>query len=113
MCLCMVQASLQAYLRECIGPLGSYWRNAEELQLELSKKQGKSWFGRYRLLFLDLGIDWEKGPVPLSDLEQLNLTRDDLIHNIDMMSLNVERIEKKSPQFAILRHVCRNASAGF
>jgi len=51
-CLCMVQASLQAYLRACIGPLGSYWWNVEELQLELGKKQGKSWFQRYRLLFL-------------------------------------------------------------
>lgn len=69
-CLCMVQASLQAYLRECIGPLGSYWWDVEQLPLELSKKQGKTWFGRYRLLFLDLGINWEKGPVSLSDLEQ-------------------------------------------
>jgi hypothetical protein len=98
-CLCMVQASLQAYLRECIGPLGSLWWNPEALQAELSRKQGKTWFGRYRLLFLDLGIDWEEGPVLLSDLEQLNLTRDDLTHNIDMMSFNVERVQNHAKRF--------------
>ncbi len=98
-CLCMVQASLQAYLRECIGHLGSYWWDVERLRLELSKKQGKTWLGRYRLLFLDLRIDWEKGPVSLSDLEQLNLTRDDLTHNIDMTTFSVERVEKHAKRF--------------
>lgn len=49
---------------------------------ELAKKEGQSWFGRYRLLFLeDLLIDWNDGPVPPLQLEQLNLTRNDLIHS--------------------------------
>src|SRR5690348_4106449 len=30
-CLCMAQACLQAYLRECISPLGSMWWDSERL----------------------------------------------------------------------------------
>jgi len=100
-CLCMVQATLQAYLRDCIGPLGSLWWNSSELRRRIGRKQG-NWFQRYRMLFLeDLGVDWQHGPVPLVDLEQLNLTRDDLIHNIDMMSFNVKRVENHAEQFPI------------
>jgi hypothetical protein len=55
----MVQASLEAYLEECIGPHRGLWWNSEQLRANLPKKQGGTWFGRYRLLFLDdLGIDW-------------------------------------------------------
>jgi len=100
-CLCMVQATLQAYLQDCVGPLGSLWWNSSELRRRLSQKQG-NWFQRYRVLFRDdLGIDWERGPVPIADLEQLNLTRDDLIHNIDMRSFSVERVDKHAERYPI------------
>jgi hypothetical protein len=99
-CLCMVQASLVAYLKSCISPAGSYWWDSTKLVASLGAKKGKNWFERYRLLFLDdLGVDWERGPVRLTDLEQLNLTRDDLIHPIDIMSFSVERDEKHARRF--------------
>lgn len=98
--LCMVQASLKAYLQGCIGPTGSIWWRPKILLSLLASKKGKSWFERYRLLFLeDLGIDWNTGPVPLSSLEQLNLTRDDLVHNGDLLNLSVERTEKHVERF--------------
>lgn len=100
--LCMVQASLKAYLQGCVGPTGSIWWRPKILLSLLAKKQGKSWLGRYRLLFLeDLGIDWSKGPISLSELEQLNLTRDDVIHNVDVLSMNVERTEKHSERYPV------------
>jgi len=100
--LCMAQASLQAYLKGCIGPTGSIWWRPKILLSLLAKKQGKSWFGRYRLLFLeDLGIDWTKGPVSLSELEQLNLTRDDVIHNMDVLTVNVERTEQHTERYPV------------
>jgi hypothetical protein len=96
----MVHVSLIAYLQECIGPAGSLWWNPKALQAELARKKGGSWFGRYRLLFLEnLGIDWDQGPVSLAELEQLNLTRHDLIHNTDMFSTNVERVEEHAKRF--------------
>lgn len=99
-CFCMVQASLQAFLRDCIGPLGSLWWSHEELRASLGTKKAASWFERYRLLFLeDLGIDWNQGPVPLSKLEQLNLTRNDLIHNVDTFTMAVERSDGHSEKF--------------
>ncbi len=100
-CLCMVQACLQAYLKECISPLGALWWDANALHDELGKKDGKNWFGRYRLLFLDLGVDWSKGPVALSALEQLNLTRDDLMHNVRTMTFDVERAEKHTKRYPV------------
>jgi len=41
-----------------------------DLPERLASKKAKSWFERYRLLFLDdMGIDWHKGPVKLDDLD--------------------------------------------
>ena len=101
-CLCMVQASLKAYLERCIGPHGGLWWNSERLRAELPKKRGGSWFGRYRLLFLDdLGVDWNSGPVSLAELEQLNLTRDDLNHNVDMLSMSIERNEQHVERYPV------------
>lgn len=99
-CLCMVQASLQAYLREMIGPRGSLWWKAQALLDRFNKKPGRNWFERYRRLFIDdLRIDWNNGPIPLSKLEQLNLTRDDLTHGMDIFSVNVKRNERHVERF--------------
>jgi hypothetical protein len=98
--LCMVQSSLKAYLRECVGPLGNVWWNPDQLKAELPNKKGGSEFGRYRLLFLeDLEVDWNQGPVKLADLEQLNLTRDDLTHQVDMFNTNVARAAKHASRY--------------
>jgi hypothetical protein len=68
----------------------------------LAKKKAKSWLHRYRLLFVeDLGIDWSKGPVSFSELEQLNLTRDDVVHNVDVLSMNVGRTENHAERFPV------------
>jgi hypothetical protein len=98
-CLCSVQASLQTYLREYIGPCGAYWWKPERLRSEFRKKRG-NWFERYRLLFReDLGIDWSTGPVSLDQLEQLNLTRDDLNHNVDLLSVTIARSKTHARRF--------------
>ena len=100
-CLCAVQGSLQAYLKAYVGPSGAVWWNDKHLERELRDKPRKaSWFEKYRLLFLDdLGIDWTSGPVSLDELEQLNLTRNDLNHNVDVMSLSVSRTSEHATRF--------------
>jgi len=101
-CLCMVEATLQTYLRDCISPVGSCWWKPSELKARLNQKKsrGRHWFERYRLLFLNhLEIDWKKGPVSLSDIEQVNLTRNDLIHQVDMLSFSIKRDEKHAKKF--------------
>jgi hypothetical protein len=102
-CLCMVQASLQTYLQDSISTYGFYWWKPSSLIARLSHiKKADGTFQRYRLLFRDhLGIDWEKGPVAIADLEQLNLTRNNLIHPIDIMSFSVKRDEKHAEGFPI------------
>ena len=99
-CLCMVQASLQTYLQESISPYGSYWWKPAALMALVGRKKADSKFQRYRVLYRDhLGVDWERGPVSIADLEQLNLTRNNLIHPIDNTSFSVKRDEKHAERF--------------
>lgn len=102
-CLCMVQASLQSYLEDSISPLGSYWWNpATLIALLRQRNKSDSKFQRYRRLFRDhLGVDWDKGPVAVADLEQLNLTRNDLMHSIDIGSFSVGRDEEHAQRFPV------------
>ncbi len=100
-CLCMVYASLKAYLDRFINSIARNFRNGSQLQQLLAGKKAKSWFERYRLLFVeDLGIDWHKGPVKLSELEHLNLARDDVTHNVDVTSMYVHQTERHAKRYA-------------
>ena len=43
---------------------------------------GKNWLERYKNHFLqEYDIDWESGPVPIEELEEVNLARNDVEHN--------------------------------
>ena len=98
-CLCMVYASCKAYLEEYIREMERDYRGLGDLRTKLAGKKAKSWFERYRLLFLEeLGIDWRKGPVDLAQLEHLNLTRDDVTHNVDVMSILVFQTDRHKEQ---------------
>jgi DNA-binding XRE family transcriptional regulator len=46
-----------------------------------------------------MGIDWSTGPVKLDELEQINLTRDDLIHNIDVTTQAVYKNERHAERY--------------
>jgi hypothetical protein len=99
-CLCMVFASCKAYLEECVDEMARDYRGLGDLRQILAQKKAKSWFERYRLLFLEeLGIDWEKGPVKLADLEHMNLARDDLTHNVEVMSMYVYQTESHAQRY--------------
>ena len=51
-CLCMVYASLKAYLEEYVAEMARHFRKAfSDLPERLASKKAKSWFERYRLLF--------------------------------------------------------------
>jgi len=100
-CLCMVYASFKAYLGEFITAMSNDYRGGfEDLRRRLAAKKANSWFERYRQLFLeDLGIDWHKGPVKLSEMEHLNLARDDVTHNVDVMSTYVYQTERHAERY--------------
>jgi hypothetical protein len=100
-CLIMVHASLQAFLKEYVAELArTHGHNVAEVRSSLDAIRAKNWFERYRLFFLQqLGIDWENSPVKLTDLEQINLTRDDLIHNVEVTTTYVYRAKKHAERF--------------
>lgn len=100
-CLMMVFASLQAFLREQVSHMAeAFGRDRKGVRVRLDAVKAKHWFERYRKFYLEeFGIDWSKGPVKLDDLEQINLTRDDLVHNVDVTSPYVYRTEKHAARF--------------
>ena len=101
LCLCFVQGSLKAYLEERVNDIGRVFgiATSENLKRRLAAKSG-NWFQKYRLLFLeDLKIDWQRSPVPITDLEHLNLTRDDITHNVDLTTTYVGQTQKHAGRF--------------
>lgn len=99
-CLLMIHASLQAYLREYVALASRLHRDSPDISKMLNGTGGRNWFEKYRLLFNGaFRIDWEKGPTKLTDIEQINLTRDDLIHNVDVATNLVYRTKAHSDRF--------------
>lgn len=99
-CLSMVQASLKAFLEEYVNDMANYHRQFSAAKSELAKTKAASWFERYRLFFLNyFYIDWQRGPVNIEDLEQINLTRDDLTHNVNVTTHTVYQTEKHAKRF--------------
>jgi hypothetical protein len=64
----LVRAALREYLSSFINLYG-----------DPLTASGKNWLRLYRKHFLEThGIDWEEGPVPLDELEEVNLARNDV-----------------------------------
>ncbi len=65
-----MQGALRVYLSSFVDLSG----------IPLNAK-GNNWVERYKDHFLNVcGIDWNPSPVPLSELEEINLARNDLEH---------------------------------
>jgi hypothetical protein len=96
----MIQASLKAFLEEYVNDMARYYSPFAEAKSELAKTKASNWFDRYRLFFLNcFHIDWERGPVKIQDLEQINLTRDDLIHNVDVTTHAIYQSKKHAQRY--------------
>lgn len=66
------------------------------MQADLAATRGKGWFDRYRTFFRDqLTIDFARSPISIDEIEHMNLTRDDLIHNVDITTTNAVYQTKK------------------
>ncbi len=99
-CLLIIHASLQVFLKELVTERLHMKGDSGDISTKLKATGGKNWFDSYRLLFLkELGVDWNTGPTKLTDIEQINLTRDDLIHNIDVATTTVYRTKNHSNRF--------------
>jgi hypothetical protein len=58
------------------------------------------WFPRYKQLFLDAyGVDWQAGPVPLNEIEELNLARNDIQHPGFEFGMNRKRSKVHQSRF--------------
>ena len=74
-CLCLVQSALKQFLEAFLQETG-----------EKPPAGKQDWFKRYRTFFRETyGIEWEKGPVKMEVLEDLNLARNDIQHEGSLM----------------------------
>jgi len=54
-----------------------------------------NWFDRYKAFFLEAyGIDWESGPLAPSELEEINLARNDIQHSEEQFGMD----RRQSPE---------------
>lgn len=64
------------------------------------KKKNESWFERYKIHFRDgYGIDWDMAPVPVSELEEVNLARNDSEHREDPLGMTRRQSEEHARRF--------------
>jgi hypothetical protein len=82
--LAFIQAVFHAYLERMVVELGG-----EQLLHRVSQMGKGSSFQNYRELFLQCNIDWAGSGVDLDFLEQSILTRNDFMHNVDLLSAYV------------------------
>jgi hypothetical protein len=72
----------QAALKLVYSALREYLTSFIELYGVPLTAKGKNWFEKYKKHFLDVyGIDFEKAPIPLEELEEVNLARNDSEHS--------------------------------
>jgi hypothetical protein len=72
----------QAALKLVHGALHDYLKAFVDLYRVPLTANGRNWLERYKKHFYDTyDIDFEKGPVPLAELEEVNLARNDVEHS--------------------------------
>jgi hypothetical protein len=87
--LCLVQSSLREYLDGFISRSGC------------AAPTGRgNWFRRYKQFFLETyGVDWETGPVPAHELEEINLARNDIHHTGQEFGMTRRQSEEHQTRF--------------
>jgi hypothetical protein len=85
----LVQSALREYL---ISFVDMY-----EIPL---KTTGRNWLERYKKHFLDVyGIDWDKAPVPVAELEEVNLARNDVEHSGEPFGMTRRQSQEHERRF--------------
>jgi hypothetical protein len=100
----LVQASFRDYL--------AWFLKLYRVELTAS---GAHWLERYKNQFLETyGIDWDRGPVKFSELEEVNLARNDVEHSgepFDMTRSQSEHHRKRFPLGVFVHEVDRQIAA--
>jgi hypothetical protein len=90
----------QAALKLVHGAFRDYLRWFVKLGGVELTATGKNWLERYKRHFRDAyGIDFEQGPVPLDELEEVNLARNDAEHNSDPFGMTRRQSDEHQLRF--------------
>lgn len=72
----------QAALKLVQGALREYLKSFVDMHGVPLTAKGRNWLEKYKKHFFDVyGIDFDKSPVPLEELEEVNLARNDAEHS--------------------------------
>ncbi len=88
-CLSIVSASLQDYFKENLQRRGIAEEAEKYISQQRRKVKGESWLNRYIWFFGEaFSIDWSKSPIPIEQLEEINLARNSVQHGPPGLGLN-------------------------
>jgi len=91
----LVQGALREYLSSFLNLYG-----------DPLTASGKNWLRLYRKHFLEThGIDWEEGPVPLDELEEVSLARNDVERCGDRFGMTRRLTKDRELSFPVSRFV--------
>ena len=95
MCISVLAASLQLYLKELVQDRGVGRPEDDEVA-----KKAQGWINRYRVFFRNkVGIDWGGGPSNLAVLEEIVLARNRVQHPESITSLGFEQSDKDAAKY--------------
>jgi hypothetical protein len=104
----------QAELKLVHGALRDYLNWFVKLTGVKLTASGANWLERYKNHFaVAYGIDFEKGPVQLSDLEEINMARNDFEHEgqaFGMTRLQTKEHQRRFPLGMFVHEVDREIS---
>lgn len=89
----LLEKALHDYLREFVMREAGV-RHTEDLSPILKRYGGKGWFDNLcSFLKQETPFDWSRSPVPFERIEQINLTRNDVVHNPAIDNTSPEQSE--------------------
>lgn len=98
-CLSIVSASLQEFFKELLQRNGIAGQ-AEKYISQKPKVKGESWLHKYIWFFGNaFSIDWALSPIPITDLEEINLARNSVQHGTAALGLNRYQSETHRERF--------------
>jgi len=90
----------QAALKLVQSALRKYLSSFVEMYGIPIKATGKNWIERYKKHFLETySIDFDKAPVPLEQLEEVNFARNDLEHGEEPFGMSRRQSEEHAARF--------------
>lgn len=101
-CISIVHSCLKDYLTGVIERSGMIAEAEKFMSQRRNIVRGESWLGRHLAFIAEIySIDWTQSPVPIAELEEINLARNDIQHGRSASGLTRYQSEQHSQRFPL------------